>query len=50
MPNQLKIRIGKQMTYVILGLGEEIIDTDHICAFFQQEIAEVAAKEGPLHR
>ncbi len=50
MSDQLRIRIGKQMTHVIFGPREEIIETDHIRAFFQQEIAEVAAKEGPLQR
>jgi hypothetical protein len=43
--HQLEVRAFQQMGDVVLGPGEEVVETNHVVAFGEQTLAEVAAEE-----
>jgi len=45
MPREFEVRMGREVTDIVFGAREEIIDTDHIRAFFQKRIAEMTPEK-----
>ncbi len=45
MAHQLEIRVVEEMGDVVLGAGEEVVETDDVVAFSEQALAEMAAEE-----
>jgi hypothetical protein len=43
--HQLEIRVVEEMGDVVLGAGEEVVETDDVVAFGEQTLAEMAAEE-----
>jgi hypothetical protein len=43
--HQLEIRVVEEMGDVVLGAGEEVVETDDVVAFSEQALAEMAAEE-----
>jgi hypothetical protein len=45
VPDNFKGRVGKKMSDVVLGSGEEIVQADHLSSRSDQAITQVAPQE-----
>lgn len=45
MAHQLKMRLIEQMNNVVLGSGKEVIDAQHVVAFFEQAFAQMRTQK-----
>ena len=42
---QFEVRVVQQMSDVVLGAGEEVVDAEHVVAIRKQTLAQMAAEE-----
>ena len=45
MPHELEPGVVEQVGDVVLGAGEEVVDTQHVMALREQAVAQVAAQK-----